>query len=222
MIREVDINEISDGRRYKSGDMVKIGCSDCKDCSDCCRQTDDTIILDPYDLYQLEKGLDTTFDALLSDDPAPVIELGIADGLLLPHLKINTKAGACTFLGPDGRCTIHGFRPGFCRLYPLGRIYEDGGFSYFIQINECPYPNKTKVKIKKWLGIDNLPQYEAFVLRWHDILADMRNELSGITDQSEISRKTVAFLKLFYQAPYDTKRPFFEQFEERCRGSFRS
>ena len=35
MNREVDINEISDGRRYRSGDMVKIGCSDCKGCSDC-------------------------------------------------------------------------------------------------------------------------------------------------------------------------------------------
>ena len=214
MNREVDINEISDGRRYRSGDMVKIGCSDCKGCSDCCRQVDDTIILDPYDIYQLSKGLNVTFDNLMSEND-PVIELGHADGLLLPHLKINTGKGACTFLGTDGRCSIHGFRPGFCRLYPLGRIYENGSFSYFIQIHECPFPNKTKVKIKKWLGIDNLPAYEAFVLKWHDILEDARREVADITDQSERSRYIVAFLKRFYQTPYDTALDFYGQFEKR-------
>ncbi|MCR5508881.1 MAG: YkgJ family cysteine cluster protein [Lachnospiraceae bacterium] len=215
MKRDVDINEISDGRRYKSNDMIKVGCAECSGCSDCCRQVDDTIILDPYDLYQLEKGLDTDFDSLMGKNPEPVIELGNADGLLLPHLKINNSSGACSFLNDDGRCSIHRFRPGFCRLYPLGRIYEDGGFSYFLQIHECPYPNKTKVKIKKWLDIDDLPAYEAFVLKWHDLLEDVRSELSGISDLSDRSRYTVAFLKRFYQTPYDTGRPFYEQFYER-------
>lgn len=232
MKREVDINEISDGRRYRSGDMVKIGCADCSGCSDCCRQVDDTIILDPYDIYQLEKGLGVSFDTMLSGNPEtdtqpeavdnaairitePVIELGHADGLLLPHLKLSKASGGCSFLNSDGRCMIHGFRPGFCRLYPLGRIYEDGGFSYFIQINECPYPNKTKVKIKKWLGIDNLHLYEAFVLKWHDILEKERSELADMIDTSERSRYIVAFLKQFYQMPYDTDADFYEQFEER-------
>ncbi|MBR5407330.1 MAG: YkgJ family cysteine cluster protein [Lachnospiraceae bacterium] len=215
MRRDVDINEISDGRRYKSSDMVKVGCSDCRGCSECCRQVDDTIILDPYDIWQFKKGLNLTFDEMLAENTEPVIELGLADGLLLPHLKINTTAGACSFLGSDGRCTIHAFRPGFCRLYPLGRIYENGGFSYFIQINECPYQGKTKVKIKKWLGINDLPSYEAFVLKWHDILEEKRNGLTAITDQSERSRYIVDFLKRFYQDPYDEARPFYEQFNER-------
>ncbi|MBR4720084.1 MAG: YkgJ family cysteine cluster protein [Lachnospiraceae bacterium] len=215
MKRDVDIDEISDGCRYRSGDMVKIGCAECKGCSECCRQVDDTIILDPYDIYQLCKGLDSSFDKLMSEEPEPSIELGHADGLLLPHLKLSKASGGCTFLSNEGRCTIHSFRPGFCRLYPLGRIYEDGSFSYFIQIHECPYPNKSKVKIKKWLGIDNLPAYEAFILKWHDILDDARSNLSGINDQSERSRYIVAFLKRFYQTPYDTEVDFYTQFEER-------
>lgn len=215
MIRDVDINEISDGRRYRSGDMVKIGCAECTGCSECCRQVDDTIILDPYDIYELCRGLDTSFDVLLSKEPEPAIELGHADGLLLPHLKLSKTKGACTFLSDEGRCSIHGFRPGFCRLYPLGRIYENGSFTYFLQINECPYPNKTKVKIKKWLGIDNLAAYEKYVLRWHDILAGAREDVSHLTDQSEQSKYIVSFLKKFYQTPYDTALPFYEQFDER-------
>ena len=151
----------------------------------------------------------------MSKEPEPSIELGHADGLLLPHLKLSKTKGACTFLSDEGRCTIHCFRPGFCRLYPLGRIYENGSFSYFIQINECPYPNKTKIKIKKWLGIDNLAAYEKYVLKWHDILADARKNVSHLTDQSEQSKYIVSFLKKFYQTPYDTALPFYEQFYER-------
>jgi hypothetical protein len=214
MNRDVDINEISDGRRYRSTDMVKIGCADCMGCSDCCRQVDDTIILDPYDIWQLEKGLGTDFDSLMSSDE-PAIELGHADGLLLPHLRISKKAGACTFLDDEGRCGIHGFRPGFCRLYPLGRIYENGDFSYFLQVHECPYPNKTKIKIKKWLGIENLSAYEAFILKWHDILEDARKSLEKISDISDKSRFISAFLKHFYQIPYDTESSFYDQIDKR-------
>ena len=82
---------------------------------------------------------------------------------------------------------IHAFRPGFCRLYPLGRIYEDGSFSYFLQVYECPHPNKSKVKIRKWLGIENLPAYEAFVLKWHDVLEETRKEAAAISSQSDLA-----------------------------------
>lgn len=215
MIREVDIDEISDGRRYRSQDMVKIGCADCSGCSECCRKVDDTIILDPYDIYELTRGLGAGFDELLTQGSIPAIVLGMADGLLLPHLNIDKEIGACRFLNKDGRCGIHNFRPGFCRLYPLGRIYENGGFSYFLQVYECPYPNKTKVKIRKWLGIENLPAYESFVLEWHDILAAARKETAAITSQSETAKYMTAFLKRFYQDPYDPSQSFYDQFNRR-------
>ena len=38
MKREVDLNEISDGRLYSSGDMVKVDCHDCEGCSACCQE----------------------------------------------------------------------------------------------------------------------------------------------------------------------------------------
>lgn len=34
MKRNIDLNEISDGRLYSSGDMVKADCHDCAGCSD--------------------------------------------------------------------------------------------------------------------------------------------------------------------------------------------
>ena len=47
MKREVDLNEISDGRLYSSGDMVKVDCHDCEGCSACCQGMGNSIILDP-------------------------------------------------------------------------------------------------------------------------------------------------------------------------------
>lgn len=216
MKREVDIDEISDGKRYHANDMVKISCSDCKGCSSCCHDMGNSIILDPFDIYQLTKGLNTTFDGLLGADK-PVIELSMADGLLLPNLKMQEASNGCIFLNSDERCSIHSFRPGYCRLFPLGRIYEDGGFSYFNQIYECDYPNKSKIKVKKWIGIDNLQSYERFVLIWHDYLAKLREKIAVTEDVNEISKITVRFLEVFYRASYDTTKSFYEQFDERMR-----
>ena len=209
MKREVDINEISDGKRYKSGDMVKISCNDCKGCKEsCCYGMNKTIILDPYDMYQLQKGCNLSFDELLTKG---YIELSVQDNLIIPNLKMNEATNGCSFLAEGDRCSIHDFRPGFCRLFPLGRIYEDGHFDYFIQTGECDYPNKSKIKIKKWIGIDSLREYEEFVLRWHDYIEELRLEISNISDVSQVSAISTGFLKRFYKDGYDINQSFFEQ-----------
>lgn len=38
MKRNVDLNEISDGRLYSANDMVKVECGDCAGCSACCSE----------------------------------------------------------------------------------------------------------------------------------------------------------------------------------------
>ena len=47
MIREVDLQEISDGKLYTANDLVKAGCNDCAGCSACCRGMGNSIVLDP-------------------------------------------------------------------------------------------------------------------------------------------------------------------------------
>ena len=56
MKRDIDIEQVSDGKRYTSNDMVRLGCDDCSGCSDCCRGMGSSILLDPYDAYRLMKG----------------------------------------------------------------------------------------------------------------------------------------------------------------------
>lgn len=214
MKREIDINEISDGKLYTANDMVRIECQECKGCSECCHGMGESIVLDPYDIYELEKGLQMDFSQLLNQ----YLELHVVDGMILPNIRLHGEKEQCPFLNKEERCSIHAFRPGFCRLFPLGRIYEDGGFRYFYQINECDYPNKSKVKIKKWLGIPQLAKYEAYINQYHNLLKEFQNILEKLERDKLRKSVNLFFLNLFYVNQYWTntqETDFYQQFAER-------
>lgn len=221
MKRNIDMAEVSDGKLYRSNDMVKTGCDDCSGCSDCCRGMGNSILLDPYDIYQLTKHLNRSFDELVSRDldgtesTSGVIGLDVADGLILPHLNMTGAEECCSFLDEGGRCRIHGFRPGFCRLFPLGRIYKDGTFWYFHQIHECKKMHRTKMKIHKWLDIPDLKKYEQFVLDWHDFLEKVGKEVRESQEEGMMKQTGMSLLYVFYRKPYDFQRDFYEQFYEK-------
>lgn len=210
MKREIDLNEISDGRLYTSNDMVKIGCNDCEGCSECCRMVGDTILLDPYDIFQLEQALGIEFEGLMAEH----LELRVVDGLICPHLKMRPEEG-CVFLDPKGRCSIHGHRPGFCRMFPMGRIYQEQGFKYFLQVHECSYPNKTKVKLRKWLGIPSLDTYEKYIREWHVLVQDLVKTIEGTESQEIIKKLNMYVLNQFYVNQYDVDKDFYSQFYQR-------
>ena len=125
--------------------MVKADCGDCKGCSSCCHEMGDSVVLDPFDIYRMQTGLNLTFEQLTS-----YIDFHVEDGVILPHLRTTEETLACVFLNQEGRCQIHQYRPGICRLFPLGRYYENDAFQYFLQIHECKNKNRTKIKLKKW------------------------------------------------------------------------
>lgn len=207
MLRECDINEISDGKRYCANDMVKLGCNDCRGCHSCCEGMEDTIVLDPYDMYRLTRNLDLNFQILMQER----IALHVEEGLILPHLAMSELTGACSFLNEEGRCSIHAYRPGICRLFPLGRIYENGGFSYFLQVNECARESRTKEKVKNWIDTPRLREYEAFILKWHNYIKEMQ---SFLKDKADAKDWNMLHLQMFYILPYESE-DFYLEFEER-------
>ena len=40
-------------------------------------------------------------------------------------------------------------------------------FFYYLQNQECPKKNKTKIKVSKWLDVPDLKNYEDFAAKWH-------------------------------------------------------
>ena len=92
MRREQSIEEISDGRRYRADDLVKIGTNGCLGCCDCCRM-DALIVLDPWDIYQLKKASGCGLEKLLN----VTVRLEVIDGLIQPVLA--RADGVCPYLG---------------------------------------------------------------------------------------------------------------------------
>lgn len=209
MEREVLAEDLK--KLYKAGDLVKADCGGCQGCSACCQGMGDSIKLDPLDVYRLETNLGLTFEGLMNSH----MELHITEGSILPNLRMQGTKERCTFLNEEGRCVVHGFRPGLCRLFPLGRYYEEGGFSYYLQSQECPKKNKTKIKVGKWLDMPDLKKYEEFAATWHFLLKDIRNLLEEKQDEQLTKELNMYVLNLFYTKPYESGVDFFAQFEER-------
>lgn len=211
MKRNVSLEEISDGRLYGSNDMVKADCHGCEGCSQCCRGMGNSIILDPFDVYRLADGLQKGLSELIGT----TIELNVVDGVILPNLSMSGQGEACAFLNESGRCSIHAYRPGICRLFPLGRYYENGSFKYFLQTGECKEKVRSKIKVSKWMDTPNLPRYEAFVITWHYLLNQVEELIAQSEDDTFSKNLNLFLLNTFYMTPYDMAKDFYEQFEER-------
>lgn len=197
-------------RLYGSGEMVRAGCHDCRGCSACCRGMGDTIVLDPLDIYRLTGCLNEGFEGLL----ASCVGLHVEDGLLLPHLRMREETESCFFLNEEGRCAIHAFRPGLCRTFPLGRNYDNGELTYFVVEGECPQKNRSKVKVEKWIDTPDFEKNQAFLIRWHYFVKELRWRAAQMGEEERKS-ENLRYLQLFYLMPYDRERDFYSQFEER-------
>lgn len=211
MLRECNLEEMTDGKRYGLSDMVKADCNDCRGCSDCCRGMGNSICLDPLDCFRLSKHLQKSFGELLAE----CLELNVVDGVILPNLKMAGESEACVFLNEAGRCSIHAARPGICRIFPLGRIYENRDFEYILQIHECPMPNKTKVKVSKWIDTPELKKNQQFIKDWHYFLKDIHEMLRNAADETLIKDTSMRILNTFFVTPYDLDGDFYQQFYAR-------
>ena len=211
------IDKETDTILYGNNDMAKLGCNECAGCSECCRGMGQSIILDPYDIYQMQSAVGQTFAQLMEDKA----ELHVEDGLILPSLKMQDNTDACGFLDQHGRCGIHSYRPGLCRLFPLGRKYRENRLYYFLLEDACQVQNRAKIKIRKWLDVKNLPKYEGFLIAWYKLRKNIQEQITIRQSDAYTQEVNVKMLQVFYQMPYDTEYDFYEQFGKR-RGAFDS
>ena len=199
MIRNVDFSEISDNRYYHLEDLCKVDTNGCDNCHECCIGMDDTIVLDPIDVFHISIALKIKPEQLINK----CIDLSRKENIILPHLLFHTISSRCYFLSDEGRCKIHQFRPGICHLFPLGRIYHDSTFDYFLQTNQCIKKNPVKIKVRKWIDFVNIKDYEKYILSWHDFLKNIKKKYENENpDTNMLYEWNLLILKLFYFKPY--------------------
>lgn len=208
-----DLNDISDGKVYSCNDMARVACNDCEGCHACCEDMGTSIILDPMDMWRLSAATGKGFEALLAD----AIELTVVEGLILPNLKMAGEKTQCIFLNEEGRCSIHAHRPGLCRVFPLGRIYEEQGIRYFVQRDACQKTNRSKIKVGKWLDMPKLKEYEKFLVEWHELRKRVQERIAGETDEAAVKTLNMFVLNLFFVTAYDTTQDFYPQFYARLQ-----
>lgn len=204
---------------YDLNDLVRADCHDCQGCSSCCRDMGDSILLDPYDAYQLQRE-GKPVSVLLESG---VVALTVWAGMILPHLQMNEMTGACSFLSDGGRCEIHGYRPGMCRLFPLGRNFTEGKMNYFLLENACANRSRSKIRVSRWMGIEPADRYHEFVLAWHDFRHEMVELLEEAAEDSA-KHLNMYLLHTFFLTSYDAAEDFYPQFEsrvQRIREAFR-
>lgn len=202
------LGDVSDGKLYDVNDMVKADTRGCQGCSACCHDMD--IALNPYDIHQIKNHEKVSFEVLLEDS----IELHEDGRLLLPYLKMSGKDYACSYLNEEGRCLIHGARPGICRLFPLGRYYEGSDFKYVIKPGECVKADLSKIKVKKWIGIGDYQNNKAFILQWHGFLKTLKWRVKFIHDEEALAGVRRDLLDTFYMAEIHESKNFYQWFEE--------
>lgn len=212
MRRNVSLEEISDGRLYGPNDMVKADCHGCKGCHKCCTGMGHSVLLDPYDVYRMQRGLGKGLAQLLAEE---TVELNVAEGVILPNVKMAGKEERCAFLDEEGRCGIHEHRPGVCRLFPLGRYYENGDFRYFLQTGECVDSNRSKVKVGKWIDTPDQGRNHDFICKWHYLVNGLEDAVAEARDMDLAKRLNMLMLQTFYLEPYDGEEDFYGQFAKR-------
>lgn len=203
-------NKQSPQRLYGLNDMIKADCMGCQGCFNCCQGMGTSIILDPWDIFCITKYLGKTFEELLQKE----LELNIVNGAILPNLKMSGVQATCPFL-KEGRCSIHKHRPGICRLFPIGRQYEEGKLFYFIVNGECKNLNRSKIKVKKWLGIPDVARNQQFVTDWHYFKKHVETYMMKELKDEERKNVQMFLLQQFFLKPYDETGDFYQEFSDR-------
>lgn len=206
------INPDSDGKFYTVKDMARTNCNDCKGCHACCTDMGDSILLDPYDLWQFATKESMFFAEMMQDGK---IALTQENFMLVPYLCMNEQKNTCCFLNEEGRCSVHASRPGICRLFPLGRDFQRGELSYILLQKLCP-ANKSKIRIEKWIGIVRVNEYQEFLLKWHKFRMTMQQYLKEASSMEQ-KQMNLYLIKQFYACNYamQSELEFFDSISDK-------
>jgi Fe-S-cluster containining protein len=118
----------SDAVPLEPADQVQLACGTAGCSSNCC-MNGPHIILNPYEIALICRAAGMSYEDLLD-----IVETDRVNGFPLVMLP---RDPACHFWTERG-CRIYGARPLACRLFPLGRVFENGhSFIILPDRNRC-------------------------------------------------------------------------------------
>ena len=159
----------------------------------CCR--DVTIVLTPYDILRLKKGLGISSEEFL--DRYTLIRPQKNRLIPLVVLKMNENDKKCLFVTERG-CSIYKDRPWPCRMYPLD-MDDDGTFSLIARADRCRgLVEEDPWRIGDWLSDQGIVPYEEMNAFFSGITIPLRSQKMDI-DNPQIA-------KMLFMALYNTDK----------------
>ena len=211
----------------------KFICDGCRDgSSKCCCNRDQRIIINPYDIYKLQKGLGKTSKEIF--DKYIEVSSGYESGLpimLLGIKKLYTGEEVCPFIrrktdenGMSRRyCSVHNFKPGVCSIFPLGRVNpakDKGNMVYILQEVNCgltPKEDDPEITISDWVpDLENADKaFNTYYRLLDEVIKVLKfDQLKKSTKISQTSKDKVYNKFTHILCDFDSERDFFKQIEE--------
>lgn len=185
----------------------------CCKCAECCRHVEDSLMLEPLDVFNLTRFLMeqdasvTGAENMLGHYTHPAILEGY------PIFQINTTGTdcSCVFL-KDGKCSVYEARPQVCRMYPFGTAPGDRGrdFRYYLCKEQAHHFGIGSVKVKDWLSGNLSKEAREFYKEEYKVLPEIGK---AIKKAGKEGFPGIAFRILYYlYYGYDHTKPFLPQY----------
>lgn len=147
------------------------------ECDIRCCTTGHPLVLSPFEIQRISRLSGIPFDTLEDDffeeshDPLSGF----------PLMTINREKG-CGFLRKRG-CSVYEARPLVCRLFPLGKLYDDGFRYVLLSKNACAgFSEQARQSVKGYREAQDTALYDAMWEVWVDFINRMEQE--GMVDNS--------------------------------------
>jgi Fe-S-cluster containining protein len=155
----------ADARVLAGSDLLQLTCGAAGCSSTCCKATA-PIVLNPYEIARICKATGTPYEDFLD-----VLDTDRAKGFPLVMLP---RDPVCHFWTETG-CRVYQDRPLACRLFPLGRVFENGTSHIVLPAaNHCtglvPAPSKT---VATYLQEQDTALFIEMADRWIEFVSDM-------------------------------------------------
>ena len=147
----------------------------CNRCKKCCYNK--RIRLTPYEVLRLARNLEITtkeFIAQFTQEGGTI-------------LRFRSEDGGCSLLREEG-CAVHADRPGACRIYPLGGLFQLDGEEVFALLT--PHPQslgvygtpatfKASETVASFLDAQGIEPYHRANKRYVELLTRLLSLIAG-------------------------------------------
>ena len=191
----------------------------CQRCGNCCKGIQDSLMLEPLDVFNLARFLRETNNSVECTDDflERYAHLSTIEGNYPVYLA-NTigDEAKCIFLDSENRCKAYEGRPLVCRMFPFGVAPSVRGsdFRFYICEDHPHHFGAGQVVAKNWISDNFSKEAKAFYRLETSLMADIGKPLAHLSAK-EYEEKAFSLLYELY-SNYDIDKPFLPQYEKNC------